>query len=160
MQSNASGNLSVDDPLNVTEKLFSGFMVTERTSKELLDFLYRPVERGGLGKSITEISRLIGKDSRTVSTWFRRMGISIRSNTPVRIGVLTDKQLFPFLDKIGENEVLKIPFHATEELLWILGFALADGSVALSARTLEIGNSEFELLPIIKNILASTVPHQ
>lgn len=122
--------------------------------KKTLEFLYRPVESGGLGRSITEISRLIGKDRRTVSTWFRKMGIPVRSNLPVRIGVLTDKPHSPYYGKIGENKVLKIPFVATEELLWVLGFALADGSVALSARTLEIGNSEFRLLPILKNVLS------
>lgn len=129
-------------------------MIEYEKLKEVLDFLHTPIRNGGAGMTVTEVSKLIGKDRRTLATWFRRIGLRIRSHIPLKMGVLVNEPFTTYLDEVNGNRVRKIPFIATEELLWLLGFALADGSTLPHGRKLEIGNTEFGLLPILKKALS------
>jgi hypothetical protein len=121
--------------------------------RNFFSFLHKDKDEGGIGVSITQMSKTFNKDRRTISTWFRKSGLIIRTDVPVRLGVLTDEQLQPFTESIDGVKFKKIPFAANRDMLWVLGFSLGEGS--FSSGTLVVGNRNFSLLPILKKILSN-----
>lgn len=118
--------------------------------KKILDYLHKSKEKGGQGLNIREISNLFKKDRKTISTWFWKFGLNIKWSGPIKIGELVAIQTKPYITKEGNYKISKIPFISTHDLLWICGFSLAEGSHC--SGTLEVGNTNFKLLPVLDNI--------
>ena len=120
--------------------------------KNIFDFLHKSKDEGGMEMSVRQISEVLNKDRRTASTWFRKAGLKIRTGTPIEMGLLVDEPSSSFTENINGIKIKKIPFVSNKNLLWLLGFSLGEGS--FSSGTLEIGNKNFSLLPILKKLLS------
>jgi len=110
--------------------------------KEVIDELYNV-----RGMSMEKIARELGKDYRTVNRWIRVLGIKPRPN----INPFHLPKLVPYmwmeetkLDVINRKPVRLTSIYPTDDLSYLIGFAIGDGWVG--SMMIELCNTEFGLL--------------
>lgn len=119
-----------------------------KNSSELKEFLFRLYDKKkGYGLTIKEIAHILNKDRRIISKWFYMLNIRI-INGCLLFGKLTNKYDKPHI----KSFIKYIPYIPKEDLLWVCGFAIGEGSSNVG--TLEIGNNEFKFIPILKKVLS------
>jgi len=110
--------------------------------KEVMDELYNVQ-----GLSMERIARELGKDYRTVNRWIRVLGIKPRPNTnPFHLSKLVPYKWMEEtkLDVINGKSVRLTSIYPTNDLSYLIGFAIGDGWIG--NMTIELCNTEFGLL--------------
>ena len=99
------------------------------------------------GMSMERIARELGKDYRTVNRWIRKLGIKPRPNiNPIHLSKLVPYRWMKEtkLDVINGKPVRLTSIYPTNDLSYLMGFAIGDGWVG--STQIELCNTEFGLL--------------